>query len=297
MTQTDITQRFLFTDADIRGELVCLEQSYAHALAKHSYPEPVATLLGELMAAAALLAGSIKFDGLLILQARSSGALPLLMVECSSDRKIRALARYEEERIHAGDSLNGLMPEAVLAITVEPRQGQRYQGLVSLNAPTLAACLQEYFASSEQLPSHFMLQADGRRARGMLLQQLPAEVIRQEQQRQEIWQHHIALAQTLNAEELLGLDNKVILHRLYHEENLELFAGQELEFQCSCSRERSANALLGLGREDVLQLLQERGGSIEADCQFCNQRYTFNTDDVTALFAAQSENSTQTTVH
>ncbi len=81
MTDTDFTQRFIFTDADVRGELVCLEESYAHVLAKHDYPEPVSTLLGELMAAAAVLINTVKFDGLLILQARSSGAVPLLMVE------------------------------------------------------------------------------------------------------------------------------------------------------------------------------------------------------------------------
>lgn len=297
MTEKDFTQRFLFSEADIRGEMVCLQDSYAHVLAKHPYPEPVAALLGELMAAAAILVGTIKFDGLLILQARSSGAIPLLMVECSSDRKIRALARYEEEQIKTQADLSQLMPDGLLAITVEPNEGQRYQGLVSLQEATLAECLREYFASSEQLPSHFILHADGRRARGMLLQQLPAELIKDEQQRLDSWQHHVALAQTLGAEELLGLDNQVILHRLYHEENLELFAGCDFEFQCSCSRERSANALASLGQQDVNLLLEEQAGCIEVDCQFCNQKYKFTAEDVTDFFAKESENNAQTTVH
>lgn len=132
MTDTDFTQRFIFTDADVRGELVCLEESYAHVLAKHDYPEPVSTLLGELMAAAAVLINTVKFDGLLILQARSSGAVPLLMVECSSEREMRAIARYEEAQIAADASLPDMMPEGVLAITIEPKLGQRYQGVVSL---------------------------------------------------------------------------------------------------------------------------------------------------------------------
>jgi len=296
--ETDFTQRFLFAEADIRGELVCLEESYAHVLAKHPYPEPVAVLLGEMMAAATLLASTIKFDGLLILQATASGAVPLLMVECSSDHRIRALARYAPEHdFSAGDSLAGLMPEGLLAITIEPDRGQRYQGLVSLQGASLAECLQEYFASSEQLPSYFVLQADGRRARGMLLQQLPAEVITDEQQRQDSWQHHVTLAQTLSAEELQGLENRLILHRLYHQETVELFAGRAVEFECSCSRERSANALASLGHADVTQLLQEQNGRIEVDCQFCNQRYYFDAGDVTNLFAAKSENSVQSTVH
>ena len=88
---SDFTQRFLFDDTDVRGELTSLEQSYVHVLAKHTYPAPVAQLLGELLAAATLLVGTLKFDGLLVLQASSSGAVPLLMVECSSEREVRWL--------------------------------------------------------------------------------------------------------------------------------------------------------------------------------------------------------------
>ncbi len=297
MTDTDFTQRFIFTDADVRGELVCLEESYAHVLAKHDYPEPVSTLLGELMAAAAVLINTVKFDGLLILQARSSGAVPLLMVECSSNREMRAIARYEETQIAAGASLPDMMPDGVLAITIEPKQGQRYQGVVSLAGENIASCLEGYFSSSEQLPSLFILHADGRRARGLLLQQLPAEVIVDEEARQASWQHVTTLAQTLTAEELLGLGNQAILYRLYHEENLELFATQHLTFKCSCSQERSGNALQSLGREDVEKLLDEQDGCIEIDCQFCNQKYKFNAQDVTKIFSQQSVNSQLSTVH
>lgn len=297
MTETDFTQRFVFTDTDVRGELVCLEHSYAHVLAKHSYPEPVAALLGELMAAAALLVSTIKFDGLLTLQARSDGPLSLLMVECSSQRDIRAIARYDVGAISAQASLNELMPSGVLAITVDPDIGQRYQGLVSLSGENLAACLEEYFASSEQLPSHFTLFADGRRARGLLLQQLPATTEQQQEKRADDWQHLTVLARTLQAEELLGLDNQVVLHRLYHEENIELFAALTLQFKCSCSRERSEKALISLGQEDVQALLAEQNNSIEIDCQFCNQKYLFDAQDVTNLFEGKSENSTSSTVH
>ncbi len=297
MTDTDFTQRFIFTDADVRGELVCLEESYAHVLAKHDYPEPVSTLLGELMAAAAVLINTVKFDGLLILQARSSGAVPLLMVECSSEREMRAIARYEEAQIAADASLPDMMPEGVLAITIEPKLGQRYQGVVSLAGENIACCLEQYFSSSEQLPSFFILHADGRRARGLLLQQLPAEQISDDEARQASWQHVTTLAQTLTAEELLGLDNQTILYRLYHEENLELFATQPLSFKCSCSYERSAHALQSLGREDVETLLDEQDGCIEVDCQFCNEKYKFYAQDVTKIFSQQSVDSQLSTVH
>ncbi|KPA89547.1 MULTISPECIES: Hsp33 family molecular chaperone HslO [Pseudomonas] len=297
LPDTDYTQRFIFDDSDTRGELVSLERSYAEVLAKHPYPQPVAQLLGELMAAAALLVGTLKFDGLLILQARSEGAVPLLMVECSSEREIRGLARYEADRIAPGASLADLMPNGVLALTVDPVKGQRYQGIVDLDGATLSDCFTNYFVMSQQVGTRFWLNADGQRARGLLLQQLPADRIKDEEERAASWQHITALASTLTAEELLGLDNETVLHRLYHEEAVRLFDNQPLRFHCSCSRERSGNALVSLGLEDAQQLVAERGGAIEIDCQFCNQRYLFDAADIAQLFAGAGVETPSDTRH
>lgn len=280
----DFSQRFLFDDSDIRGELVGLTDSYSHVLAKHDYPLAVAQLLGELLAAASLLIGTIKFEGLLILQARSSGAVPLLMVECTSEGELRGIAHYHGEQVGDDVSLRTLMPDGVLAMTVDPNSGQRYQGIVDLEGDTLADCLTNYFATSEQLPTRFWLCADGQRARGLLLQQLPADRLKEADEREASWQHAMALADTLKAEELLGLDNETLLHRLYHQDPLRLFDPRALLFRCSCSRERSSRALISLGQADAQALLLEHGGHVEIDCQFCNERYLFDAADVLQLF-------------
>ncbi|KTB70986.1 molecular chaperone Hsp33 [Pseudomonas viridiflava ICMP 13104] len=293
----DFTQRFIFDESDVRGELVALERSYAEVLAKHAYPEPVAQLLGELMAAAALLVGTLKFDGLLILQARSSGAVPLLMVECSSERELRGIARYDESLISPGAGLQDLMPEGSLALTIDPRKGKRYQGIVALDGVDLSDSLSNYFVMSEQLGTRFWLKADGHRARGLLLQQLPAAEITDPEERDANWEHVITLANTLTAEEMLSLDNQTILHRLYHEDPVRLFDIQPICFRCSCSRERSANALVSLGLEDAQQLVIEHNGSIEIDCQFCNERYLFDATDVAQLFAGGGVDSPSDTRH
>lgn len=297
MSDFDFSQRFLFDDNDVRGELVALEDSYREVLAKHAYPEPVARLLGQMLAAAALLAGNLKFEGLLVLQARSSGPVPLMMVECSSDREVRGIARYQAEQVEAGAGLRDLMPEGVLALTIDPLEGQRYQGIVALDGATLAECLGSYFATSEQLPTRFWLEADGQRARGMLLQALPADRQRDPEERQAVWEHVTALADTLRAEELLTLDNGTLLHRLYHQERLRLFDARALQFRCSCSRERSARALVSLGEVDAQRLLAEEGGTVSIDCQFCNHRYAFDAADIAQLFAGGGSQEPSQTRH
>ena len=105
------------------------------------------------------------------------------------------------------------------------------------------------------------------------------------------------LADTLNVEELLGLDNETLLHRLYHEEAVRMFEPQPLVFRCSCSRERSANALVSLGKEDAERLLGELGGEITVDCQFCNQRYAFDGSDIAQLFAGGGSAAPSQTRH
>ncbi len=294
---TDYTQRFMFDESDVRGELASLELSYAEVLAKHPYPEPVAQLLGELLAAAALLVGTLKFDGLLILQARSSGPVSLLMVECSSERELRGIAHYDASRIEPGATLQDLMPEGVMVINIDPRHGKRYQSIVDLEGETLSRCLTDYFVQSEQLPTEFWLYADGKRARGFLLQQLPPERLKDEDDRKASWQHVRALATTLTAEELLSLDNETVLHRLFHEDPIRMFDIQPLVFRCSCSRERSANALVSLGLEDAQQLVAEHNGTVEIDCQFCNQRYLFDATDVAQLFAGGGIDTPSDTRH
>jgi molecular chaperone Hsp33 len=297
LPDNDYTQRFIFDESDARGELVALERSYAEVLAKHPYPEPVAQLLGELMAAAALLVGTLKFDGLLILQARSEGPVPLLMIECSSKREIRGLARYHAEQVAPDATLNDLMPQGVLALTVDPTHGQRYQGIVDLDGADLSECFTNYFVMSQQVGTRFWLNADGRRARGLLLQQLPADRIKDEEERAASWQHITTLASTLTADELLSLDNETVLRRLYHDEAVRMFDVQTLRFRCSCSRDRSGNALVSLGQEDAQQLVIENGGSVEIDCQFCNERYLFDAADVAQLFAGAGVDTPSDTRH
>lgn len=289
MSFQDSTQRFLFEHADVRGELVSLDQSYQEVLSKHPYPAPVKDLLGEMLAAAVLLSTTIKFEGLLILQASSQGPLSTLMVECSSSQAVRAIARYQDDL--SGQTLQELMPNGMLAITIDPDNGQRYQGIVSLEGASLAEALNGYFENSEQLATRFRLQADGQRARGFLLQALPADRQKDAEQRTETWEHLNILAGTLKAEELATLDNQTLLHRLFHEEDLRLFPPAPVRFECSCSEQRSANALISLGRDDALALLSEQGGEIEIDCQFCNSHYRFAQGDVEALFDAAREHA------
>lgn len=273
----DRSLRFLFEDTDIRGETVHLGDAYRDIIALHQYAPAVSKLLGEFMAAAVLLSTTLKFEGKLILQARSEGQIPLLMVECSNALEIRAIARGADQA--TSTNFEQLLSNGQLVITIDPDQGQRYQGIVPLTGGSLAHSLDSYFEHSEQLGTRVWLAADGQRAAGLLLQQLPAQLIQDTAERSQQWAHASSLAETVQDDELLALPTQTLLYRLYHEEPVRLFEPAAVAFRCSCSRQRTYNALASLGPSEVEDLLQELG-RITMDCEFCNQQYHFSREDM-----------------
>lgn len=290
---SDQIQRFLFERTNVRGEIVSLETAYAEVLARHEYPAAVSRLLGELLAAVALLTDTVKLDGTLSIEVRGQGALSLLMAESNPGGELRAIARLDEEAaIPAEDSsFRDLVGEGRIMITLDPRVGHRYQGVVALDHDSLSGCLEAYFSQSEQLPTRIWLAADQARAGGLLLQRLPDESHNQDA---DAWERTVHLADTVTTEELLGLAQRELLVRLYHEEAVRVFEPKALRFGCTCSRERIASALLTLGEAELRDVLAEQG-SIETQCHFCHTRYHFPAAEVEALLAPSGD--TPPTLH
>ncbi|WP_311946405.1 Hsp33 family molecular chaperone HslO [Halomonas piscis] len=291
---SDQIQRFLFDQTNVRGEIVTLEKAYGDVLGRHAYPPAVNALLGELLAAVALLTDTVKLDGIMSIEVRGEGALSLLMAESNPGGELRAIARVAEDA-SLPDTAAGfreLVGEGRIVITLDPREGNRYQGVVALDHPTLAECLEAYFSQSEQLPTRLWLEADGKRAGGLLLQRLPSEAQNQDV---DAWERSVKLAETIKPEELLGLEQRQVLYRLYHEETVRVFEPKALYFGCTCSRERMADGLLTLGAEELRDIVKEQG-AIDTQCHFCHSHYRYSAADVEALLSGDPD-APSPTVH
>ncbi|WP_317929976.1 Hsp33 family molecular chaperone HslO [Halioxenophilus sp. WMMB6] len=279
--------RFLFDNADIRGEFVQLEQSYQQVISNNDLPTVIQQLLGDFLSAVSLLAATLKFDGILTLQARGSGPLSMIMAECTHQQQVRAIARLNEEVDETTPLPNDLQAlvgnDGILALIIDPDKGERYQGIVPLDAPNLAACLEHYFSQSEQIGTRIWLARNQQRCAGLLLQALPKSNVATEEENLDHWQTAVHLVSTVKAEELLELAPQTLVHRLLNEFPIRLLAATPVAFQCSCSRERSAQALSALGETEVMTMLAE-SPTIIIDCQFCHQRYQFDMDDLSELF-------------
>lgn len=281
MNTPDTLQRFVFEQAPVRGEIVHLDATWRAVLDRHDYPPVLRDLLGEMMAAAALLSATLKFSGSLIMQMQGTGPVKLLVVECNSDMTLRATANWEGELV--SPLLHDLLGGGRFAITIDPQQGgQSYQGIVDLEGDSVAEVLQNYMTRSEQLDTRLWLAADAGHAAGMLLQRLPGNAHEDD----EAWNRAQILGGTVTRGELLALPALEMVRRLYHEEDVRLFESSPVSFRCSCSRERVTGMLRMLGYDEVKSVVLEQG-SVEVDCEFCNRHFGFDAVDVEQIFAAE----------
>lgn len=275
----DVIQRFLFDKTAVRGEIVRLKNSYQTIISQQNYPAAIQHWLGQALSASVLLSATIKYEGLLILQVQTEGPLKVLLAHSTNDFHIRGLAQWEQEKTMP-ESFAKAAGKGHLAITIQPKTGQRYQGVVGLAETDLAAAVAKYFHQSEQLATYLLLAADDNAAGGLLLQNMPAPT---DTVYDNFWEHAVKLAQTLTADELLNLPNQTILHRLYHEEDIVLFDAEPVSFRCTCSQLKSEQVLQTMTYEEVKELLQVHK-NIVVTCEFCNHPYAFDAIDIARVF-------------
>ena len=277
----DRIREFSFDGAPVQGRLVKLTETWQAIRSRHAYASSVERVLGEMVAIVAMLAQGIKLDGSVILQIRGDGRIRTAMVECTDRTTLRGIVRT-----FGADEVDAPHGSGQLAITLKPHRGQMYQGIVALETDSVSRAVERYFETSEQLPTRIWATAHPRGAAGMLLQRLPdpqnarAETL---DQARTAWQRIQNSAEMLTDQELLNLSAERLLLRLFPTESVRIQAPVDLAFGCSCSRERTANALRIMGRSEIDDILGQEG-RIDITCEFCGQTYGYDPIDARLLF-------------
>ena len=291
---TDTLHHFLFEDSfnnpmPIRGNLVRLNHTFTQGLQHQTLTSVLKTALGELMAASALLSATLKMDGVMVLQLQSSGALKLLVVECSSDLKMRATAKWDDSQLDdlAQQSFFKLIQNGQFIITLDPKEGEAYQGIVPIEGETIAQMLENYMLRSQQIDTTLWLHCDEITASGMLLQKLPETLPNMFEPDVDAWNRVNQLANTVSNEELQNLTAETLLTRLFAEENVRLFEPKTTRFFCSCNQTSVASMLRMLGVDELNSILAEFG-KIEVNCDFCNKHYLFDAVDTAQILASEA---------
>lgn len=278
-------RRFVLESHPVRGHWVQLGEAWRELHGHQGHPAAVEALLGETVTAAVLLAATLKFQGTLTLQLAGSGRVGLLVAQCTHDFRLRGVARVDS--LPAAEArFRDLVGDGRLTVTIESEErAARYQGIVPLEGASLAASLENYFATSEQLPTRLALAADGERAAGLLLQKLPAAASGEAEgaEAQRIWEDLEAGMLLLPEALLLHGSVDATLHSVFATHDCRLFAPQPVRFECRCSAGRVESVLRSLGPEEMRAVLEEQG-AVTVTCEFCQRQFRYDAIDVERLF-------------
>jgi molecular chaperone Hsp33 len=298
VSESDLVRRFVLERHPIRGHAVRLSNAWQMLREHQDYPPAVQQLLGEAVGAVLLLAATLKFDGTLTLQMQGKGLVNLLVAQCTHDFRVRGMARHDPvarmEEV-GGAGFRALAGEGQIVVTVEATdRASSYQGVVPISGNSLAESLEAYFQQSEQLPTRVLLAANAGVVSGMLVQRVPGVGGKQIQiddtALDAAWQKADDAMSTLSPVALLEDDVEQRLVNMFGADEVRVFSGHEVTFECRCSRERVANVLRSLGAEEVRSVIAEQG-TCTVTCEFCQKPYKFDAIDVEQLFASGPKGS------
>jgi molecular chaperone Hsp33 len=288
LVSDDAVTAFQIEGEPVRGRLARLGPAIDEILRAHDYPEPVANLLGEACALAALVGSNLKFKGRLIVEARGNGPVRFVVADYDTSGGLRGYCGFDPEAVEEATQgfvrpgAKSLLGEGHFMMTVD--QGpdmDRYQGVTAIEGETLALCAEQYFAQSEQTPTRVRLAVgqaaskDGGqwRAGGMLIQSVAEDDARGSTT--EAWVRTQAFFETVGEDELVDpeLSSQQLLFRLFHEDGVRVFGAQPLRAFCRCSQERIESVLKSFDPAERSDMV-EADGQIHVTCEYCSKTYS-----------------------
>ena len=140
----DAVRRYLCDEApDARLITVRLGRTKDEMLEHQKMPLILKSLCEELVAATCVLSNMLNFDGEMIIQIKGSGPVTMMVAECSSEGRVRSTAQWDDFTEATG--FRELFGTGYLAVTIDPKQSERYQGIVPLESDSIEECINRYF--------------------------------------------------------------------------------------------------------------------------------------------------------
>lgn len=282
--------RAIAKNAPVKAMAISARDTVERARAIHDCWPVAAAALGRLLMAASMMGAAMKEEaGAVTLRIKGGGPLGALTAVSDSRGNVRGyvqnpavdVPRKAKGKLDVGTAV-GCSGE--LTVIRDLGLKEPYIGSVQLVGGEIAEDVAAYFVESEQVPTACALgvliapsqtvQAAG----GYLIQLLPGadETVVSAVERGVA--HLGAVSARLDA----GTDPLGLLREVLGEFDLEVLETSPIEYRCYCTRERVSRALISLGRAELDALIKEQGGA-ELTCQFCDEVYRFNAQELGAL--------------
>ncbi|MGG3468376.1 Hsp33 family molecular chaperone HslO [Neobacillus pocheonensis] len=285
----DYLVKALAYEGNIRAYAVRTTETVSEAQRRHQTWRTASAALGRTITAGVMMGAMLKGDEKLTIKIDGGGPLGPILVDSNAKGEVRGYVSNPEVDFESNehgklDVRRAVGTDGLLSIVKDIGLRDFFSGQVPIVSGELGEDFTYYFATSEQVPSSVgvgvLVNPDDSilAAGGFIFQLMPGieeEIILKMEERLKTIEPISKLIER-------GLTPEDLLDELFGNENVKVLETMPVGFQCQCSKERFADAIVGLGSKEIRDMIEE-DGQAEAHCHFCNEKYLFTKEELEEL--------------
>lgn len=288
----DYLVKALAYDNQVRAYAVTTTDTIEEARRRHKTWPTASVALGRSMTVSVILGAMLKGEEKLTIKIEGGGPIGTILVDADAKGEVRGYVTNPETHFEPTAEGNLDVPSAVgttgmLTVSKDVGQKQPFIGQIPLVSGEIGEDFTAYLFNSEQSPSAVgvgtLVNPDNtiQAAGGFIIQLLPGaddEIITMIEERLKAIDPISSMIEN-------GLEPEQILEQVLGVGNVKTLEKMPVHFQCQCSEERVANAIISLGSDEIQDMI-DTDGHAEANCHFCNETYHFDKEHLEELMKA-----------
>ncbi|MFX3624186.1 MAG: Hsp33 family molecular chaperone HslO [Ectobacillus sp.] len=285
----DYLVKALAFNGEVRAYSALTTEIVREAQRRHDTWRTASAALGRSLTAGVMMGAMLKGDQKLTIKIEGGGPIGHILVDANAKGEVRGYVSNPHVDFESNEQgklrvYQAVGTEGFLTVIKDIGLRDPFIGQVPIVSGELGEDFTYYFAVSEQTPASVgvgvLVNGDDSisAAGGFILQIMPDA---QEETISLIEQRLQAIPPISKLVEK-GMSPEEILYEILGKENVKILEEMDIQFQCTCSRERIVDVLISLGKAELEQIREEEEGT-EVHCHFCNEKYRFTKEDLTQL--------------
>ncbi|MBM7646443.1 molecular chaperone Hsp33 [Scopulibacillus daqui] len=289
---SDYLIKALAYDGQIRAMTILTTDMVNEAQRRHQTWPTASAALGRSMTAATMMGAQLKGEEKITVTIEGGGPIGAIIVDANAKGETRGYVSHPQVHFELNkqgklDVARAVGTNGFLSVVKDLGLKENFTGRVPIVSGEIGDDFTYYFARSEQVPSAVgvgvLVNPDNsiKASGGFLIQVLPGAsdtlIDKIEQRLTEI----PPISKLIES----GQTPEDLLDTLFGEGHYKVIDKMPVKFKCQCSKEKIANALIGLGKEEIKAMIEEDHGA-EASCHFCRETYRFSEDDLQEIYRA-----------
>lgn len=286
----DYLVRAIGFNGQVRAFAARTTETVGEAQRRHQTWPIVSAALGRSMTASVMMGAMLKGTDKITVKIEGNGPIGPMVIDADAKGDVRGFVTNPHVHFDLNehgklDVRAGVGTQGTLTVVKDLGMRDMFSGQTEIVSGEIAEDFTYYFVVSEQVPSSVglgvLVNPDNTilAAGGFILQLMPGC----EEETIAAIEKHLASIEPISKMIEKGMTPEEILEAVLGEEsNLQILNSMPVQFQCQCSKERYGAAIMGLGVQEIQEMIEEQG-SIETQCHFCLETYDFTQAELQGL--------------